>query len=103
MTQNDIRPDETIVDVPWKTIPVSEPMLPGEFSARLRQERGQPVYWTAMITTIAGISTTAARLLVEQGRVTVNGAPPPGAFGYVKPGDVLRIGDGRVFVVGPAD
>ena len=91
-----------VVDVPWKTVPVSEPVLPGEFSAALRAQRGQPIYWTALITTIAGISTTAARLLVEQGAVTVNNEPVRGAFGYIKPGDVVRIGDGRDFVIGPA-
>jgi hypothetical protein len=90
------------VDVPWKTIPVSEPLLPGEFSAALRQQRGQPVYWTALITTIANVSTTAARLLVEQGAVTVNDEPVRGSFGYVKPGDVVRMGDGRDYVIGEA-
>ena len=90
-----------VVDVPWKTIPVSEPVLPGEFSAALRAERGQPVAWAFLITTVAGITTTAARLLVEQGAVSVNGQPVSGAFGYIKPGDVVRIGDGRDFVIGP--
>ncbi len=89
-----------VVDVPWKTVPVSEPVLPGEFSSDLRAQRGQPIYWTALITTIAGITTTAARLLVEQGGVSVNDTPVSGAFGYIKPGDVVRIGDGRDFLIG---
>ena len=90
------------IDVPWKTIPVSEPVLPGEFSARLRQERGQPVNWAFLITTVAGITTTQARSLVQQGTATVNGEPLTGEFGYIKPGDILRIGDDRDFVIGPA-
>jgi len=90
------------IDVPWKTIPVSEPVLPGEFSARLRQERGQPVNWAFLITTAAGITTTKARRLVQDGIATVNGQPLTGEFGYIKPGDILRIGDARDFVIGPA-
>jgi hypothetical protein len=90
------------VRVPWKTIPVSEPLLPGEFSAALRQERGQPVYWTALVTTITELTTTAARQLVEQGGVSVNGEAVRGSFGYVKPGDTVRIGDGNEYlIVGP--
>jgi hypothetical protein len=90
-----------VVYVPWKTVPVSEPVLPGEFSAALRAVRGQPVAWAFLITTMAGITTTAARLLLEQGSVTKNGEIVTGAFGYVKPGDLIRIGDGRDYVLGP--
>ena len=88
--------------MPWKTIPVSEPVLPGEFSAKLRRERGQPVNWAFLITTAAGITTTQARNLVQDGVATVNSQPLAGEFGYIKPGDVLRIGDERDFVIGPA-
>ena len=52
--------------MPWKTIPISEPVLPGEESAAKRAEQGLPVYTLALISSVAGISTSEARRRVEQ-------------------------------------
>ncbi len=97
-----MHPMPKIVEVPWKTIPVSEPVLPGEFSAKLRQERGQPVNWAFLLATVAPVTTTKAREFLRAGIATLNGAPISGEFGYVKPADVLRLGDDVDYVIGPA-
>jgi alkanesulfonate monooxygenase SsuD/methylene tetrahydromethanopterin reductase-like flavin-dependent oxidoreductase (luciferase family) len=82
---------EDAIEVPWRVVPVSEPLLPGEFSAELRAQRGRSVYFAALVSVIAGVSTTEARRLVEEGAVSVDGAPATGAFGYLKPGSVVRV------------
>ena len=47
-------------------------------------------------------ATTRARALLVKGAVTLNDEVLQGEFGYIKPGDVLRIGDGFDYVVGNA-
>ena len=50
MTEND---GETLV--PWKHLPVSEPVLAGEFSHEVHRAKGWPIWYPAMITIVAGI------------------------------------------------
>jgi RNA-binding protein YlmH len=90
-----------VIEVPWAHVPVSEPLLPGEFSAELRAQRGRSVYYTALVSVIAGVSTSTARELVEAGAVSVDGEPTSGAFGYVRPGSVIGVeGYGRYLIAG---
>ena len=88
------------IEVPWKDVPVSEPVLPGEESAAERREKGYPVYTLALVSTIAGISTSEARRRVEQGSVLVDGVVVPPTFIYLKPGALLEIGPELCFRVG---
>jgi hypothetical protein len=89
-----------VIEVPWKDVPVSEPVLPGEESAAERREKGFPVYTLALVSTIAGMSTSEARRQVEQGRVIIDGVVVPSTFIYLKPGALLEIGPDLCFRIG---
>ena len=89
-----------IVEVPWTAVPISEPVLPGEESQDLRREKGFPVYTLALVSTIAQISTSEARRLVERGEVTIDGARVPATFVYLKPGALVEVAPGRLFHIG---
>lgn len=91
---------EMIIEVPWKVVPVSEPVLPGEASAHLREERGFPVYVPALISVIADVSTGEARLLVDRGEVRIDGVSVGASFVYVKPGALVEIGTDRAIRLG---
>jgi hypothetical protein len=82
---------EDEIAVPWHTVPVSEPVLPGEFSTRLADERGHPVNVSWLLATIAGVSTTEARRLADAGRVTIDGRAVGSGFDTIKPGSLVRI------------
>ena len=89
-----------IIEVPWQTVPISEPVLPGEESAQQRAVNGYPVYVLALVSTIANISTSEARRLVEQGHVTIDGVAAPPTFVYLKPGALVSLGQDRLFRIG---
>ena len=89
-----------ITEVPWQDVPISEPVLPGEESAELRRAKGFPVYALALVSTIAGISTSEARRLVEQGQVTIDGVTATPTFVYLKPGALVRLGRDLSFRIG---
>ena len=85
-----------INEMPWKTVPFSEPVLPGEESAALRSATGYPVYVLALVSVIADVSTSEARRIVDQGLVTIDGAEVGPTFVYLKPGAVVSVaGHGR--------
>jgi hypothetical protein len=95
--------DEAAIQVPWKNIPVSEPILPGDVSRQMRRERGYPVWNPAMISVVAGVLTTEAHRLLAVGAVKIDGAPAGTSFGYIKPGALIEIdGLGR-YRLGPVD
>jgi hypothetical protein len=89
-----------ITEVPWQSIPISEPVLPGEESVEWREANGYPVYVLALVSTIAGISTSEARRLVEQEQITIDGVTAPPTFVYLKPGALVIVGDHR-YRIGP--
>jgi hypothetical protein len=89
-----------IIEVPWEAVPVSEPVLPGEESAAERSKKGFPVYTLALVSTIAGISTSEARRQVDQGRVIIDGVVAPPTFIYIKPGALLKIEPNLCFRIG---
>jgi hypothetical protein len=89
--------------VPWKNIPVSEPVLPGEFSRQMRAERGWPVWNPALVSVVAGVLTTEAHRLLAEGAVTIGGEPAGQSFSYIKPEALIEIrGHGR-FRIGPVE
>jgi hypothetical protein len=93
--------DETLV--PWKNVPVSEPVLPGEFSRRLRQERGWPVWVPALVSVVTGCLTSEAQQLLADGHVSIDGSPAGQTFRYVKPGALIEVqGVGR-YRLGPLE
>lgn len=98
MTEQDA---EQAVEVPWHTVPVSEPVLPGEFSARLRRERGHPIYVPALLATIAGVSTSEALRLAREGKVSIDGRRVGPSFDTIKPGSIVRIEGRGAFRIGP--
>jgi hypothetical protein len=89
------------IEVPWHTVPVSEPVLPGEFSTRLVAERGHPVNVSWLLATIAGVTTTEARRLADAGLVTIDGRVVGSGFDTIKPGSLVRIDGGQAFRIGP--
>jgi hypothetical protein len=89
-----------MIEVPWSQVPISEPVLPGENSAALRRQRGWPVYVPALVATIAGVTTSEAQRLIEQGKVEIDGAVAPQSFVYLKPGAVVRVGTKGEFRLG---
>jgi len=99
--QDEACPDA--VEVPWRTLPISEPLLPGERSTALREAQGWPVYVPALIATLAGVSTTEARHLLLAGAVTIEGAAAGVSFQDVRPGAVVRVGEDRCFRLGPLE
>ena len=87
-------PDEMMV--PWKNVPVSEPVLPGEFSRQMRRERGWPVWVPALVSVVTGRLTSEAQQLLADGRVRVDGVAAGQTFMYVKPGGLIEVeGVGR--------
>lgn len=82
--------------IPWKNIPVSEPVLAGEFSDRIKREKGWPVWNPAMISVVAGVLTTEAHRLLATDAVRIDGVPALKSFSYIKPGALIEIaGKGR--------
>lgn len=82
--------------VPWKNLPVSEPVLAGDFSKEVHHERGWTIWFPAMITVVAGVYTQEAHQLLGDGAVTIDGEVAPDAFGYIKPGALVVVeGKGR--------
>src|SRR5437773_5602140 len=84
-------PDAEVIEVPWRTVPVSEPLLPGEASAAVRERDGWTIFMPALISVIANVTTSAARQLIEQGLVTLDGLKADPAFGKVKPGMLVKV------------
>lgn len=89
-----------ITEVPWTTIPHSEPVLPGERSSDLLAERGIPVYIPLVVTVIAGMTTTEAQRLIAQGQVSLDGVPAQASWTYLKPGTLIQVGPDRTFRIG---
>jgi hypothetical protein len=89
-----------VTEVPWKTLPISEPVLPGEESAERQGSTGYPIYVLALISVIASISTSEARRLVEQGRVTIDGIVVGPTFFYLKPGALVSIAGSGLYRIG---
>ncbi|MGE0057651.1 MAG: hypothetical protein AB7P33_06845 [Dehalococcoidia bacterium] len=82
--------------VPWKNLPVSEPVLAGDASKEQHQQRGWTIWYPAMITVIAGITTQEAHRLLQAGSVVINGETAADAFGYIRPGAQIEVaGVGR--------
>lgn len=93
--------DEIVV--PWKNIPVSEPVLPGEFSDRFHEEKGWPVWHPALVSVVAGVMTFEAQRLLAGGLVRIDGVQADQSFSYIKPGALIEIeGKGR-YRVGPLE
>jgi hypothetical protein len=92
-----------VVEVPWRIVPVSEPVLPGEESSELRRQRGYRVYVPALISVIADVTTTEARRLVDAGDVSIDGETVTPAFVYVKPGALVKIAPDRAIRLGPEE
>ena len=86
--------EETLV--PWKNLPVSEPVLAGDGSKEFHRDLGWTIWYPAMITVIATVYTQEAHRLLQQGKVTIDGVVAADAFGYIKPGALIVIeGRGR--------
>jgi hypothetical protein len=83
--------DDKVIEVPWRTVPVSEPLLPGEASAAVREREGWTIFMPALVSVIANVTTSAARQLLEQGLVTMDGLKADPAFGKVKPGMLVTV------------
>ena len=82
--------------VPWKNLPVSEAVLAGDFSKEVHKERGWTIWFSAMITVVAGVHTQEAHQLLASGAVTIDGEVAADAFGYIKPGALVVVeGKGR--------
>lgn len=78
--------------------------MPGEESVEQRRANGYPVYVLALVSTIAGIRTSEARRLVEQGQVSIDGVVVSPTFVYLKPGAEVSLGGTNVFRIGaPAE
>lgn len=90
--------------VPWKNLPVSEPVLAGDASKEQHQQRGWTIWYPAMITVIAGITTQEAHRLLQAGSVVINGETAADAFGYIRPGariEVAGVGRYRIGEIEP--
>jgi hypothetical protein len=89
--------------VPWKHLPVSEPVLAGDGSKEFHRDRGWTIWYPAMLSVIAGVATQEAHGLLQAGAVTVDGETAADAFGYIKPGALVVIdGLGR-YRIGPIE
>ena len=84
------------VVVPWRTIPVSEPVLPGEFADQFKREKGWPIWHPALVSVVAAVLTSEAHKLLAEGAVTIDGEPAARSFSYIKPGALIEVaGKGR--------
>jgi hypothetical protein len=91
--------DETLV--PWKNLPVSEPVLAGDGSKEVHETSGWTIWYPALITVVAGVHTQEAHTLLQQGDVTIDGVTAADAFGYIKPGALIVVeGRGRYRIGG---
>lgn len=89
--------------VPWKNLPVSEPVLAGQFSREFHEEKGWPIWYPALITVVAEVTTQEAHRLLQAGAVTIDGETAGDVFGYIKPGALIVVtGRGR-YRVGPVE
>lgn len=96
--------NDNIELVPWKNLPVSEPVLAGDASKELHQQRGWTIWYPAMITMIAGVTTQEAHQLLQAGAVVIDGQTAADAFGYIKPDiliDVAGVGRYRIGEIEP--
>jgi hypothetical protein len=89
-----------ITEVPWTTIPHSEPVLPGERSSDLLLQRGIPIYVPLVVTIIARMTTTEAQRLIERGEVSIDGVTARASWTYLKPGAVIKVGADRTYRIG---
>ncbi len=100
MTQNTNQ--ENVIDVEWNLIPVSEPVLPGDTSAKTRAEKGWSIYNPALVSVITGLNDTLeAQRLLAAGAVKIDGRPAATAFDYVKPGAIVEVEGHGTYRLGP--
>jgi hypothetical protein len=82
--------------VPWKHLPVSEPVLAGDGSKEFHRDRGWTIWYPAMLTVVAEITTQDAHRLLQAGAVSIDGETAADSFGYILPGALIVIeGVGR--------
>jgi len=98
---NQEAPEEVLI--PWKNIPVSEPVLPGEFSDRMKREKGWPIWNPAMISVVTGMLTTEAQRLLNAGAVTIDGERAKKSFSYIRPGALIEVAGLGRYRIGPEE
>ena len=89
--------------VPWKNLPVSEPVLAGQYSREFHQELGWPIWFPAMITVVAEVYTSEAHTLLQNGAVTIDGEVAGDTFGYIKPGALVVVAGRGRYRIGPIE
>jgi hypothetical protein len=89
--------------VPWKHLPVSEPVLAGDGSKEFHRDRGWTIWYPAMLTVVAEITTQDAHKLLQAGAVSIDGEVAADAFGYIKPGVLIAIEGGGRYRIGPIE
>jgi hypothetical protein len=93
---------ENIIDVEWNSVPVSEPVLPGDTSAKTRAEKGWSIWNPALVSVITGLNNTIqAQRLLAAGAVKIDGRPAMEAFDYIKPGAIVEVEGHGVYRLGP--
>jgi len=90
---------DSVIEVPWNRLPISEAFLPAEASLAFLRETGWPIWTTALVSVLEEIPTTRARELILKGEVTVDGAPAHDRMEYIRAGALVRVG-GKTYRLG---
>lgn len=86
--------------MPWRILPIAEATLPGENSVAFLRANGWPVWTAALISILAGITTTAAQALIDAGRVKIDGRVVRAGQEYVREGALVEVEGGRKYRLG---